>query len=407
MNDNSMLPSGSSQSSYTTTSGHSSTPLLDKIIEHSPTKQLEYLRGKEGAISSLLQWGFLAGIVAWVLTHLDVINAALDGLIEAWMKLAVLLGFAAVSLLVYKVLGAKEVRDGLNNLIDKRLFAIARWLRTRGDKILNCRFNISRLEKRKNEADTARAKVEGVSSKFTQAVEHSKRETQESFSKVQAFDEEIQRRSRGGKDRPKFSELADLSDDQLERYRNRAESEMRVSNDAFKEQSKERDDLLKKCAFLRDLSDALDNKVGELKYKLNKAIEKNQLSKDKATAMEAYSEVSGGQEVEDFNQTMGDIERETEFYNGFAQILMDRLDPTVQQFKMGKVADVVTADQLYREFAAKVGNMRPEISQELLTPAKSVIPEIERYLGNPVPSPVSSPIRPTHQNRPDEDELLK
>ena len=386
-------PSGGTSPSYNTPPVPSSTPLLDAIIDNTPTKRLEYLRGKEGAITSLAQWGFIGAVIVFLGMNIDLINHTLDGFISGLAKLGVIGGALAAIWLICKVIGSKAVRDGVNYGIDKAIFKIARWLRTRGDKILNARFNIDRLKKRKAEADMALAKVNGVYAKFDNAATSSKKETQAAYAKVQAFDEEMQRRKRGGREQPNFSDLAALPADQLERYRNRAAIEMRVSNDAFKDQAAERDKLKVNCAFLKDLSDGLDSKVGELEFKLNKAIEKNELSKDKAAAMAAYAEVSGGQEVEDFNQTMGDIEKETEFYNGYAQVLMDHLDPTVQKQRMDKVTDVVTADQLYREFSAKIGGMRPEVAQELLTPTQPVIPEVERYLGNPVSAPTPRSVK--------------
>ncbi len=354
---------------------------LDKMSKGAK-RRLEYLKGKQEGIGNGLKWLIFGacGLLFW--KNLDGINHFLDGVVDMQIKLLYFGGLAFLLWFAWRVLSSKQfhyaVTLWLDILIDKLHHAVVA-----RDKFGAARLAISRLEKRKIEAEEAKAKVYAVYQMVDRAAGEAEKASREAAKKAQGFEREINRRSAGGEEKPISREIAAISENELLHSFSTAKSRLRVNYEFFKSQAEKRIVLYKRSQILEEVGNATGEKLEEMRFRLQRAQEDWELALQSMEAMQASDDLIHGPEKQTYEEALEGICNEAQFFDGRVQMLMDRLDPTVQAYRMDKAAAAIADEDFYREWMSDTKIVKPEIQQRLLAlPAKPEVLEIEQMLGS-------------------------
>lgn len=354
---------------------------------------LEYLRGQQGKIGGFLKWSLIALAGVEVYQHIAQINDFMDGLVSLQEKL-LYGGFLAGALYVlWHVLSSKQFQYTVTMILDRMILnlhhlAIAR------DKFGSAKFAINRLEKRKDEADEARSRVYAALQSVTKATQTAQGKMGEAFSRAKGFAAEMERRANN--QRPQLQ----LSESGLSSAFQRSKSTLRINRDFFQKETEQAVVLQRRCSILQEVSEAVGVKIDEMKEELQTATSNWQLALDSMKAMQASDDIVGGPDESTYREALGGIEEQANLFNGRVQMLMDRLDPTVQQYRTAEAGKQIADEDAYQAFLSEAKPPAKVIKAEVVSssPAlpegkqSSPLSEIDRMLGDGKKSPEAAQV---------------
>lgn len=366
----------------------STTSTLDRVIDGAKNR-LEYLRGKEGKVGGGLKWVLIGLGGLFFVKNIDKINAFVDSVVTLQEKLLYGVGLAAVGWVIWRVLSSKKFQYTVTMIIDRLILKFHKLMIAR-DKFGSAEFAISRLAKRKKEADNARANVYGVYTSVSKARDEAQGNAQQALTNAKGFDEELKRRASGGKSTIK------MSDDGLAHAFNSSKSTLRINAEFYKRQAQQALILGRRCDILKEVSAATEEKLSEMMLQLTNAKKDWELALQTMRAMQASDDIVNSPDAHTYNEALDGIVKESEFFNGRVMMLMDRLDPTVQSYRMLQASNQLADEETYKSFLSdtKVTVKLDQQKQLNAVPASTLLADAESLLGTtlakqPEPVPVS------------------
>ncbi|MBI5733275.1 hypothetical protein HY967_05010 [Candidatus Jorgensenbacteria bacterium] len=357
------------------------TPQPQSVLDRGITgtiKRLEYLRGKQPSVGLVIKaLGIGLGALMFI-RNMDKILLFFDNLTSLMEKGIYAVILAVVLWLLWQIVSSKKLRDTVTLVIDRTILKIHKWLIAR-DKFGSAEFAIRRLEKRKNEADEARASVYAAYNAVTKQVNSAKEAAEQALTNAKGFDQEMKYRAETGKQKVK------MSDEGLQRAFASAKSTLRINADFLKRQAEKQTMLQTRCNILQEVSVATGDKLEEMKLQLTRAKQDWELALQTMNAMAASDEIVGGQDAQIYHEALDGIAREADFFNGRVIMLMDRLDPTVQSFRTKQAGEQIADEQYYQAFLneTKITPKKQDVVEAQSQPL-SLIEDAESLLGGNV-----------------------
>lgn len=402
------MKSGGSEPSYLSPTPQSQS-LLDAAIDVTPGNRLEYLRGKQKSISRLMQVGMLGVVGLLFLHNIDKITQLFDQIVSLEIEVAYGAGCAVLLWIMWRIVGWKVLQDAVTGQIDRMIYRLAKWMRTRGDKFLEAEFNIDQLRKRKNEADVARGNMYAVYQSASTAAADSYKRALEAGTNAKGLQEELLRRRAGGPVRVGNTKVSQSTTPQLEADFERSRSSLRVNYTFYQRQTVRKERLGKKCAMLQEASRATALEVESMTEGLHLAKQDYDLAVQENAAVGAYDDIMNSPARRNYDEAIDGILVDTSRINGHVQMLMDRLDPTIQNYRMNETTGAIADEAFFSKWLQESNlPVDPNVQRQLTSPTEEPqIPEIESLLGNtPKPQPVAVRAgRQASQGAPDSDDF--
>ncbi len=390
--------------------GSSRSNFLDSAIKGA-SRRLEYLQGREAQVGNALRWLVfgIGGLFLW--KNIDAITHFAEGVTDiVWQAIYASAG-VGVLWAMWKIMGNETLRYHVAELIDVTIYKIHEaWVVRNPEDAAN--FAIRRLEKRKAEAEKAEATVEGAYDDVETAVKEAQEEAKQALTSAQGFERELERRQTG-QGRPVSPEVAALSDNVLQHSLSLAKTTLRSQYTFYQEQSKQQAELAGRKEKIREVINAIAENIETMKLDLETTIKTWNLNLKTKFAYEQSAAVVDSPERRDYELGLKTLKDQANYFNGCVTVLMNRLDPTVQKFRMQKASNAIADEEFFRSWTEEAKSfLKPGAEQKLLAaaPSEAGIPEIERMLGtNPVRQPQPVPVRPKIVTGPSSsvDELLK
>lgn len=339
-------------------------------------KRLEYLRGKQPTVGNIIKFLGLGGVAIWFIVNIDTVNSFFDSLISLGEK-AIYAGIlAAAGYLLWQVLSSKLLRETVTMLIDRLILKFHKWIIAR-DKFGSAEFAISRLEKRKEEADEARASVYGAYQAVTKQVDDARDAAEKALANAKGFERELNERASGGKGKTSMSEEG------LRRGFASAKSTLRINAAFLKRQLEKQKMLARRCNMLQVVGEATTDKLAEMRLQLQRAREDWELALQTMQAMQKSDEVVEGRDAQVYTEALMGIEQEADFFNGRVMMFMDKLDPTVQSYQAKRAGEQLEDEDYYQSFLAetKITPKGQEQQVEAESAPFSIVESAEELLG--------------------------
>lgn len=356
-------------------------------------RQIEYLRGKEWLPADTFKWALIGLAAFFVVKNLGRIENFFDTLATTLQQIIFCGVLGAIIWGLWLVLSSKKFRYLMAMLVDIGIEKVHKAMVAR-DKFGAAEFSIRRIAKRIRESADARANVYGTYQAVDQASKTAQRVAEDAFEHAKGFEEEIKRRQANEKPALK------LSDDALLRAFNQAKSRLRINYEHFKHQSERAEMLRRRCVMLSEIGEVMQAKLDELTERLRLAREDFELALQSAEAMEGSNALVDSQEAKTYEEALDGIAQDTDMLNGRVLMIMERLDPSVQEHRMNQAAGQLDDTTLFEKFLeeSKV-EVKPDVKQKLMLPASHPeLSDIEELLGNArKPEPV--PVRAIAANR--------
>lgn len=391
MGSNSLIPSGGSGLSPTNIP--SASEAFAKMIQNAP-KRLEYLKAQKGLIGNAAKWLLTGGFLLWVGLHLQQISNFFDDLATLAWKLGVAGVAVVVAWAIWHIISSERFQFDVAFVLDRIIMGIHRAVVVHNDEQA-AEFSIGRLEARADEVDQSRGGVNSARDDSRATAVSEKKECEASFQQAQGIKRELDSRaSHGGK--PVDPNLADYSSTSLENLFSLAQHKMKIHYGLYQSATAQYAMLVQRADLLKEVSEAVRNIIEESKLELDTLVKTRKLDAKTFGALSQSGEVLGGEEMKTFQMAVQNIRDGIDSYNGQISILMDRLDPAVQTYRLGKVGSKIADEQFYQQWVEQAGVVKPEVKEKLLA-ASSVttqtIPEVEDMLGHrtSAPEPVLVP----------------
>ena len=406
MGSTSLIPSGGSGLSPSNLPSPSEA--FAKMVQNAP-RRLEYLRNQKSFIGNAAKWLLTGGVLLWAGLHFQQINDFFDNLATLAWKL----GVAGVAVFgawaIWHIISSETFQFDVAFLLDRVVMGLHRAVVVHND-VQAAEFSIGRLEARAKEVDQSRGAVNSARDDSRTTAANEKKEVAAAFQQAQGIRRELDTRaSHGGK--PVDPNLADYSSTSLENLFNLAQHKMKIHYGLYQNATAKYEMLVQRTDLLKEVSEAVWNIIEESKLELDTLVKTRELDAKTYNAMYQSGEVLGGQEMKTFQMAVQNIRDGIDSYNGQISILMDRLDPAVQSYRLGKVGGKIADEQFYQQWVEQAGVVKPEAKEKLLA-ASSVttqtIPEVEDMLGNHASAPEPVPVpRTRRQAASSFDDLLR
>lgn len=365
---------------------------LDKMIENAPLKRLQYLRGKEGALKALAQWvatGFFAAAVA---LNLGAITNFFDNLVNAALKGVAVLVMVIVWYAIVRIVGSKPVQEGFNFWIDDKITRLARWLRSRGDKFKEAQFNIGLVRKFQELLDMALTKLNAAYQTVFKSSNAAKQRAQEAGMNATGLKQELERRHNGSKTPAVSIKVGQLTDREVQEMFERSIATLRSNYQFYQAQGLRLEQLSKRCTMVQEVSRMTRLRIQDMVERLALAKENYENAKATDEALTSAADVVDSQATRDYEEAIAGINHDIDLFGGHVQMLMDRLDPTVQNYRADQAGSDIKDADFFRAWIEQTNaDVDPNVERQIFSPTeKPVIDDIEQLLGTRTQQPRSS-----------------
>lgn len=361
------------------------------LLPASVSRRFEYLRGKQDLIGGAFQWALfgLAGLIVYL--KIDQISHFFDSLVDITLQLIFLAVVGAVGWLAHAVLSNPRFRSWIAMMVDTAIFAVhRRWVSR--NKFGAAQFAIRRLNKRKKEADEAAGRVEGAKINVDTAAAKAKAESTSALNNAKGLDAAIAEFLQRKADNPNYNVQAGKPTlEQMKRALSLSKSRLRSNYEFYLKQAKQGEILGKRCEMLKFAGEATQAQIDKMELDLDLAQQAWQLAIDSNAALQASDDLVDSDAKQTYDMALGMIVDETNAFEGRIQMLMNRLEPTIQKHQMDKVMDSINDEEFYKQWLddSNVNIDNPVLERKLLeAPKAPVDSDIESFLGIKKAEPV-------------------
>lgn len=363
----------------------------NSLLPTSVSRRFEYLRGKQDLIGGAVQWIFF-GIVAFIVyLKIDQISHFFDSLVTVALQALFLGAVGVVGALAYVILKNPRFRSWISMMVDTAIFAVhRRWVSR--NKFGAAQFSIRRLVKRKKEADEAAGRVEGAKINVDTAAEKAKAASNEALNNAKGLDAAMAKVRAFKAEDPNYAvPRGQPTMEQMTTALRLAKTRLRSNYEFYLKQAKQSEVLGKRCEMLRFAGEATQAQIDKMELDLDLAQQAWQLAVDSNAALQASDDLVDSEAKQTYDMALGMIVDETNAFEGRIQMLMNRLEPTIQKHNMDKVMDSINDEEFYKQWLdeSNVNIDNPVLEAKLLeAPKAPVDSDIESFLGIKKAEPV-------------------